>query len=133
MKSWNNRGWIRIVEAFIAIIILIGAALLIISEQPKNTDISSQVYAKESSIIDYVSNNESLRNQILNGDTSGTNAAIGKIITGNFAYTTNICDITSICNQNVPYDRDVYSKEVIISSNLSQYSPKKLVFSVWAK
>ena len=47
-------------------------------------------------------------------------------------YATEICELDSICNSaSTPNDKEVYTTEVVITSTLTQYSPKKLRFFVW--
>ena len=45
----NNRGWVRIVEAFLAILIVSAGLLIVLSRQPDRYDISEDVYEKQDS------------------------------------------------------------------------------------
>jgi hypothetical protein len=134
MKKMNKHGWIRIVEAFIAIMIILGAVLVIMSQRPSNNNaVVTTITDRETGIIEFISKNDSLRTQILAGNTAPVNSAVGKMMPYNLNFTTNICNVTEICSYGVPIDRDVYVKDVLISSNLTQYSPKKLRLFVWEK
>ena len=67
----NKKAWVRIVEATIASLIIIGFILVMMSrQQTKTPDIGDEIYEKQRSILDILSKNESLRNDIessLNG------------------------------------------------------------------
>ena len=43
----NKKAWLRIVEAFLAILIILSTILIIISRQDNNADISEEVYEKQ--------------------------------------------------------------------------------------
>lgn len=131
MKKMNTKAWVRIVEAFIAVLIITGGVLIILSRESKTNDSSDKIYEKQRNILNMVIKNESLRNKIIVGENQEVNDAISLMISNNWNFTTNICDINEICNTNTPNDKDIYVSEVIVTSNLTQYSPKKLRFFVW--
>lgn len=56
------------------------------------------------------------------------------LVPGEWDYSTNICNLTLICPNPVNvYEKEVYSTEIVITSNLTKYSPKKLRFFVWVE
>ena len=66
MLRKNRRGWIRIVEAFTAILILAGIVLIVVGNQGiKKPDNSEQIRNSEISILREVQLNETLRTEIL--------------------------------------------------------------------
>jgi len=65
----NNKGWIRIVEAFIAVLIVIGAAIIVVGGGIQIEGISEKVYDIEISILREIQLNNTLRSEIL--ETSG--------------------------------------------------------------
>lgn len=132
-KKYDTKAWIRIVEAFFAILIVLGAVVVIMSKQPIQNNIGSDVYDRQANILQIVSNNETLRSDILVGDNSRVNSAISFIIPSSWEFSTAICNPNDICNGDIPLDREVYSSEVLISSNLTYYNVKKLRFFVWVK
>ena len=129
----NKLAWLRIVEVMIAILIITGSLLLIYSNQNRNNaEISEdEVYRIQSQILDVISKNETLRLKIIGGDTIMINERIKKMIPNTWNFTTNICNINEICNTNTPNDKNIYSTEVLVTSTLNEYSPKKLRFFVW--
>jgi len=130
----DKRAWLRIVEAFLAIIIILGAVLVIMVKQKPKADISESIYERQGQILDIISKNEELRNDVLIGEKDEINSIILNLIPGNWDYSINICNLTLICpNPFQVHETEVYSREKMITSNLTKYSPKKLRFFVWMK
>lgn len=130
----NKKAWLRIVESTIASLIIISAIVFIISKQQVNTgDISDEVYEKQRYILDIISHDENLRNDIMANEKTEVENAISKMIPLNWGFTTKICKINEICNAETPNDREIYATETVIASTLINYSPKKLRFFVWMK
>jgi len=134
MRKSNRKAWLRILEAFLAVAIILSAVLIIMVKQKPKADISEDVYEKQRQVLDVISKNNNLRNNILMQDNTGVNNLIFNIIPRNWNYSTNICNISLICpNPKQVYETEVYTTEIIITSNLTKYAPKKLRFFVWAK
>jgi len=130
----NNKAWIRIAEAFLAILIVIGVLLVIMSKQDTTTNISEVIYERQDQILDLISENNTLREDIIIGDNIEVNNLIVKMVPSSWEFETKICEIDDICSmESSIYDRDVYAEERLITSTLTQYSPKKLRFFVWMK
>jgi len=130
----NKRAWLRILEAFLAVVIVLSAVLIIMVRQKPKTDISEEVYEKQRQVLDIISKNNSLRNDILIKDNTKINNLIYDLIPKNWNYSTNICNISLICSNPIQvYETEVYTTEIIVTSNLTKYAPKKLRFFVWGK
>jgi Na+-transporting NADH:ubiquinone oxidoreductase subunit NqrC len=130
----NKKGYIRIIEAVFAILIIMGAVLVLISGNLKHSDISKEVYDKQKYILEVISNNEQMRNEIVNGQTTLTNQFIEKSIPKIWGFSTCVTDIDKVCNNAQKNDKNVYVSETIISSSLTSYTiSKKLRFFVWEK
>ena len=70
----NKKAWVRIVEATIASLIIIGFILVMMSrQQTKTPDIGDEIYEKQRSILDILSKNESLRNDIVLNNKDSVN------------------------------------------------------------
>ncbi|MFA7708054.1 MAG: hypothetical protein WCX73_03830 [Candidatus Pacearchaeota archaeon] len=131
-RKTDKKAWLRILEAFLAILIVLSAVLVIMVKQKPQTDYSQEVYDVQRQVLDIISKNNSLRNDILVQSNTRVNALIYDLIPRNWNYSTNICDVNLICpNLEQIHETEVYATEIIISSNLTQYSPKKLRFFVW--
>ena len=130
----DRKAWLRIVEAFLSIIIILGVVLVIMVKQKPKTDISESVYERQGQILEIISKNNELRNDILIENKDKVEVAISGLVPGNWNYSINICNITLICPNPVQvHETEVYSREKMIAANLTRYSPKKLRFFVWMK
>ena len=132
----ERKGWLRIVEAFLAVLIIIGAVIVILARQEQGPDISDSVYEKQRQILELISKNDDLRAEIVSdsGDKTKVDNFILNLIPSSWDFTTKICELNDICSRPGGYEnKEVYATEIIITSTLTQYSPKKLRFFVWAK
>lgn len=140
MNKIDRRAWIRILEVFLAILLIIGSILVIISRKAPESDLSNEVYQRQRQILDIISKNDSLRDDIIINDNTRVNEAISKLAPNSWNFTTSICSINSMeCinpaaeSDTSLYEKNVYATEVLVTSNLTYYSPKKLRFFVWMK
>ena len=63
----NKKGWLEIVEAFVAVLLVAGVLLIILNRGYfQGSDISDQVYNIQVSIIREIQTNDSLREDIAN-------------------------------------------------------------------
>ena len=134
----NKKGWIRIVEAFVAILLIAGVLLMIIDSGSINrNDMSSQIYDVEISILKEIQLDNVLREEILSlsdGDLpvnwrdanfpANVKIKLEDRIPNYLDCEASICDTSDDCI--VEYlDKDVYAQSVMISS-LSDYRMLKL-------
>lgn len=132
MRKKDIKAWLRIVEAFIAVLIVMGVVLVVLSKQSPGANISEGIYEKQRHILNIISKNDSLRAFVLTGNNAEINNAISNMVPITWNYATEICELDSICNSvSTPNDKEVYTTEIVITSTLTQYSPKKLRFFVW--
>jgi len=135
MKLKNRHGWIRVVEAFIAIMMIFAALLIIISRQGQQEDYKEEIIKLQSSIISQISQDDNLRNEILGNNTNGTEKYIASAIPKNINFSVKICKFDTVCPNPVNYsyipDREVYSNEVLITANLTYFDAKKLKIFFW--
>ena len=134
-RKLDRKAWIRILEVFIAILIVMSAVLIILSRNAPRLDMGDEIYEKQRQIIDIISKNNSLRTDIIMGENSQVNNTISQMLPNSWTFATRICGLNLMCPLNLTkaYEYDVYSIEVVITSNLTQYSPKKLRFFVWVE
>jgi len=136
MKKMNKKGWLRIVEAILAILIILGTVLIIMSKQSPQGEVSGQIYERQRQILDIISKDNNIRETIITTTEYENNAlvnnAIKRLIPRSWNYSTNICNLQEVCPNPGGYlDKDVYATEILITSTLSNYNPKKLRFFVW--
>jgi len=134
MKKLNKNAWIKIMEAVFAVLIILGITLTIVSKTNQQLNINEIVYEKQEKILNVILENQTLRNKVLLGDSSTIDSFIEKAIPPTWNFSTEILDINTEYHSPLSSNgKDVYVKEIIISSNLTEYNPKKLMFFVWMK
>lgn len=141
--SMDKKAWIKIIEASLAVLIVLGAIMVLAPiEKSKNVDVSERVYEKERQILDIIAHDDDLREKVLSSisDPSKMNDVkdyISKGIPGTWNYDLCIVRIDQTCTPlNIPYDRDVYVSETIVTSTLSLFPNQKtsrLRLFVWVK
>ncbi len=132
----NKRGWLRILEATIAIMLIAGVLLAIYSRSSEKSDISYQVSGLQREILLNIAANTDLRNKIISaihGDNTTLANFVNQSITSNLDFEIKICDLAQPCKMSSYIGKDVFADDVIISSTLEGYSPKKVVLFVWER
>ena len=143
MITKNKRAWIRIIEAFVAILLITGVLLIVINKQYiEKRDVSSEFYKIEISILREIQLNDSLRKSILDIETLPVDwdnfpqNVKEKIISKTPHYLNceaKICAIDENCMLNKSLEKDVYVNSVMIAANLEVYSPKQVKIFCWKK
>ena len=64
----NKNGWLRIMEATIAIMVFSSVLLIIYSQQTTTTDLGDNIYVIQRKVLNEISLREDLRNKVLEGD-----------------------------------------------------------------
>ena len=126
----NKKAWIRIVEAFLAVMLITIVLLSIYSSPAKknNQDIEKTIDAA----LDEIANNNQMRQEILENKTDNISVFLSERLPKVMNYSVNICNVTDVCN--LPsYRPEVYARERIISSVFTEYSPRKIKVFVWEK
>lgn len=153
----NKKGWIRIVEAFIAILLVAGVLLLFINKGylGGKTDISEKIYQAQLSILREIELNEDLRERILTaGDSiksisggtpevryyspnppfpSAVWDAINKKIPDYMKCNAAICEMDKVCpsSDQTPTDKDIYAQAVSITATPKRDGFRQLKLFCW--
>lgn len=131
----NKRGWLRIVEASIGILIIVGVILVFSGNNKVNSepDLTKSV----TEILTEVAKNSTMREQIVanqSGSQQNLEAFVfSRITSPNLNYTVRICEVDEICGL-ITYpqgNQEIYAAERLISSSLSTFNPKKIKIFVW--
>lgn len=135
----NKRGWLRIIEAGIGVLIIIGVLLIINHSKASSSgfDLSKEL----SKALEEISQDKALRVKIVSGNMNAEadieNFANTKIGRANIAYKAKVCDVGAECalESSIAKDKDIWSAERIISINVdntAQYSaPKRVRIFAW--
>jgi len=128
VKMKNKKGWLKIVEAFIAVLLIASVVVMIYTGYKKAGD-KSQILKIEDGLLDEITQNNAFRLDILAKDNVDIENFIRGKIPGGLNFTVKICDIQEVCN--VDYIPEVYVRERIVSSTLQDYSPKRIRLFMW--
>jgi hypothetical protein len=143
----NKRGWIEIVEAFVAVLLVAGVLLFVLNKGALGkTDISNQVYTVQLSMLREIETNSTFRTEIvtpvdtllpITWESSNFPADIKERIllrTPNYLECIGqICDISDKCTLTSSTKKDVYAQEITISSTLDILKYRKMKLFCWTK
>ena len=151
----NKRGWIRILEATIAVMIVSGVLVVVYSRQvDRGIAPADYFFSLQRQILADISGRSDLRLAVLNVDNETKDDDnfkeiddfIGGKVPEAFGYSLRVCDFgdeVDFCKMNADTyvstrDKDVFVEEIIISSDLGDGSnvvdpsnAKKLRFFIW--
>jgi len=138
--SRNNGGWIRILEATIAIMIVAGVLLVVASRSPVNKeDLSDEVYQLQREVLNDILLKPELRNYAFNNDTGGLDEFAKTKIPDSFNFSIKICELingngdVAGCKMDSYIPGDVYAEEIVLGTDVtsSQVTPKKVKLFIW--
>ncbi len=140
----NKKGWIRVVEAFLAAMVILVVLILVINQQSSGQQNSSSAVAfnAEISILQNIELNATLREDIISISDSGlpvnsedaafptsVKNAISSLTSKSYSYlscSAQICATDSECGYWKNVKSEIYSQSVLITSTLTSYNPRKL-------
>lgn len=132
MVMQNKKGWIRILEVFIAISLLAGVLTIILQSQ--ETEEGSQfqeIYEKQHTASKIIQMNQSLRADALTGQVSkGINSTLNKTLP-NMECKTKICGLDQQCPLDENIEEEIYAQTTQIFANETHYKPKNLRIFCW--
>ncbi len=130
----NKGGWIRIVEATFASIIVLGVLFFL---TVRDTGLSEQdLSSLGRSVLDEVAVNQTLRSYVLTDNFVALNDSVAtKISQGYLDYEVRICPIQEICGKSVYTPGNVYAAERVISASVNEdiFNPKKVRLFIWRR
>lgn len=153
IKRGNKQGWIRIVEAFIAVLLVTGVLLIFINKgylgQGKS-DYSEKIYNAQISVLREIQLDSTLRTKILEYGSIPVSSSepgfppevLNKINEriNEYQYldcTASICELDKICPQlyTTNKEKNIYAQAVAISAepNIETFSPRQLKLFCWTK
>ena len=147
----NKRGWLKVVESFIAIMLVMAIVLVVISNtDTRKDDASLEFYNTEKSILKEIQLNSTLRSEIINtpegteGGETGfpeqTKLKIEERTPSQIDCAAKVCSPSDIClltddkiTELGIKEKDIYVESVIITSTLDKFSPRVLKIFCWRK
>ena len=131
----NKRGIIRILEAFIAILLILGAVVIVFSKFSSKSLEDQNIIETEKLILEQLAGNAQFRDEVIKMSESSQispelNNFIANRIPNLYEYEFKVCELQSVCSAS-SYHEVVYVHERALSSSIKQYSPKKMKLYVW--
>ena len=134
----NKRAWVKIVEAFLSIMLIIGVMLIILSSgYVTDTNSSERAYQEEVSVLREIQLNRTLRGDIIrlsppvswNNFPQNLKDKINE--TQGYTCEAKICSFDAECELDYYPDKNIYSQAVLISTDFNTYSPRQLRIFCW--
>ena len=123
----NKKAWMRIVEAFIAVILIMTVMLVVIERQRIGLNSVEEIQIKQRNILNLIARDDSLRAEILSWRATQTNEKLKYLVPAGYNYSIELCQYDQMCSLNFTVPTDVFSDETIIISNLTHYISKEAV------
>jgi len=134
----GKKGWLRILEATIAIMLVSGVLLVMYSRSVEQVDISERVYTLQKEVLMDIALDSGLRDDALNNRESELNEFADEKIPDAFEFRVIVCELESPVGCNlvdddvrITRDKDVYVEDIVIAGAHDDYDPKKVRLFVW--
>ncbi len=133
----NKKGFVRTLEAVIAVVIVLGIMLVLTPAKQPETDIPANLKQSQAFILNHIATNENFRNCIMDttvyGECRASCAAIDGFVGNNvpkgYDYRCEICSSASTCSNPLPLDKSLYTDSRFIATD-----PAKVIRVVfWEK
>lgn len=143
MGMVNKKGVVRIIEAVIAVLLVVGAFFIISAQRPGAAEQNLGVLL--SPILEEMARDQSLREKIVNVDATTMEATIqdlenfigSRLSSNNLDFEVKICELGEVCTLDsaVGSGEEVYSSERLVSSsiNCGDCNPKRIKTAIWRK
>lgn len=130
MMKENKKAWMKIVEAVIAIMIIVSVLIFMIVNAPRYGEQENLIEIQRN-ILEQISSNNTLREDVLMDNNESIIKFIQDVKPAYLNFTARICNVSDVCGMPFYINKEVYADEILISSTLTKYSPKKLKLFVW--
>ena len=130
----NKKGFMKIVEASLAIFIVLAVLFFVSNKQISKTEIDLSQKARD--ILEEISKNTTIREAILTENTGLVNSAIGESMPESYLeFEAVICETNEVCGKSTYTKGNVYSGERLVSSIVKEnnFSPKRVRLFIWDK
>ena len=128
----NKRGWIRIVEAVIAVLLIAGVLIFVISKGYIGGNFLEDVHNLQISILREIELNSNLRAKILKVDIEegsvpeSVTTLINSRIPSYLECKAKICEMGDVCILDDFSGEGVYAESVGITAEGDEFSPRQL-------
>lgn len=131
VNKMNKRGFLRILEAIIAVLIILGTLLFVVVRNNTETTQANDICLQASSIMEEIGKNNTLRENVLSSDEEAiTNFLKKRIDNPLIGYRVRICAPDDLCslNRGGLDNVEICASERLITTTPSrtEFQPKKL-------
>ncbi|MCH7850561.1 MAG: hypothetical protein IH845_02865 [Nanoarchaeota archaeon] len=141
MVTGNKRGFMRILEATIGVLLVTSVLLVVYVNQQPPQFLSSvdYIFNLQKQILLDISSRSDLRGYVLSGDNASLDSYLDIKIPDAYRYSLITCNLneTGTCKLSTSdvvatRSKDVFVEEIIIAADFETgYSPKKVRFFIW--
>ena len=128
----GDKGWIRVVEAFISILLVVSVLLIVLSSNLLvNKNQSSEIHEIELNILRDIQVDDDLRLEVLNENLDPVQTRITTKTPSYLECEAIICEIDGDCDLSSSQEKDIYVQSIFISAQGGNYGPKQLKLFCW--
>ncbi len=136
MVMRGKGGFLRVVEAVIAILLIGGVMAFIYVTQIQGQDAEEEANRNLRILLNEIESNQELRNYVLEENKRLIDEKIRGILPAHYGFKSRICELEEICGVVIDEtDGAVYSNKVSVSVTLdsSDFDPKKIRIFIWER
>ena len=131
LKTKDKKAWLRIVEAFIAVLIVLSFLLIAFSLKTSKNQEEGEVLRLEKHILDKIVQDDVLREKVLENNVTAIENVAKDLVPVYYNYSIKICRLGDICVMNFSVSSEVYVSQVAVVADLENYDPKILKIFFW--
>ena len=145
----NKRGWIKMVEAFVAIVLITTVLLLVLNQTKfQEKTLTERIYEEEIEILRIIQLDETLREDIMgvsfndlpilwtdfdSNDLTDAKSKIEDKTPPGLVCVANLCSLEDACLLGEEVSEQVYVQQALISSDLNDFSMRKIKLFCWGE
>src|SRR3989304_3031380 len=141
----NKNGFMKILEAFTAILLITLILLIILNRKAQEKDFSQLIYDSQYSILKQIQFNNSMRSEILEiaipeegveheSLPTDVKNKIASEAPASLTCEGKLCSLADDCLiSGAEEDKNIYVQTAVISADSDTYSPRKLKLFCWQK
>ncbi|MBU2576678.1 MAG: hypothetical protein KKF50_03070 [Nanoarchaeota archaeon] len=143
----NKRGWITVLEATIAVLLVSGVLMIVYVRQGTDeSPVQDYIFSLQKQILSDISFRSDLRTYVLEENEIALNEFVNSKVPPAYGYSVKICNLdgsTGFCKLNETEvietrEKALFIEELIVSAELdptipgdSIYEPKKVKLFIW--
>lgn len=134
----QRRGWMRIVEASISVIIILGVLFFLYTKNVQTEELAIDERAR--GILTELSSDPRFRDAALSNRIDLITQSVAlKIPESHLAFEVRLCELDDVCGKKNYTETNVYAAERVISSSLEKSPsgggalPKKIRLFIWRR